>query len=614
MINVGSAWEKAKEFTDRLQPLNAAAGGTSSAEWYLDDAGKRWVVKRYADDKQRASYELCANEVYMTCGVPVPLMMPVLFDNEYGVASLEVYGSHPKKNLAKCLSQDASDGFLVDCLLRNWDVVGQQKDNIIVANGTGQHAENKLPTRQSLVRIDFGGCFESRAGGGPKEPATGEVKETKTLLAHQGSWLYSHGLDTDSAPLPTEKQLLVAMERYGLPATAQRMYSDRLAWLLSNFKAVLLRDAFDDHALEKADWHVKGWAEKIQSDADAIKKKVATLEAIARKKSALGDEFFENETMPLQKSAREARAFVNTCRSAVAEVRRELADIDGDIYFISTGRKLWSQHVSFSVLDDEFEAGLETARSWLIQQLEQCSDSKLKPAEGGDAVKFRHFAKLCGLDASAASGAEKMVSQWAGSSNSLGATLMKAGLHGLIGNPIEMEAGLPFVGGAYMHGLGCGSPDALAESVAANAKSYLGDAAKLSHAVKAIAMFNQTWVEYLILKRPGLVTGLVSDGMVSLARGMSGKSVSKEFRALLQKSNVRQSFEAVASVASSFSTKESVAKRFGNDVFLAFEVDVSNILVSSWAMGSWLYGGEHETVVICPNCMYSFRDDQVMLK
>jgi hypothetical protein len=128
-----------------------------------------------------------ANEIYKVCGIPVPAQK--LYPDAQALV-LEFKGGRLLKDCLpeqkQALKVKLGEGFVVDALLANWDVLGQNQDNIIVSdNGNG-----------TPFRIDNGGSLTFRAQGGKKEFGP-EVKELQTMRTKTAQQKFYFGDLTD---------------------------------------------------------------------------------------------------------------------------------------------------------------------------------------------------------------------------------------------------------------------------------------------------------------------------------------------------------------------------------------------------------------------------------
>lgn len=620
--SIPKAFDGADKFGASLSPTGQSPGGTTGAKWYLDETGRRWVVKLYSS-AERAKQELAAILIYRAAGVPAPFARGVRIGKQWGVASLEVKhawnGWSGGSKLQGKMQEWARAGFVVDCLVRNWDVAGATNDNVIATSSHDQYPEHDFPPcSELLVRLDFGGCFSYRAGGKKKTgkyPTT--VEELSSMLQYAGGkWLYGGASAEDMAAgslIPSRKDLERIVMECALGNVGQ-LTLDRYDSMLPQESMTL--SPVDEKSLEAA-----------QALMDAVKKRatasLAEAEAVRhstkrawQEKQKECEAFFEAETMPIHKSIRDGRHAIGVLSAAMADLRRELSLVDADIFFIKTGEKWWSQHVNFCDLDPKLEAAMCEARTWLVQTLDEKDGSWLISPTIAKAPIFKDFMQRSGFSKAQADNAIKLVKGWANSSQTRQAGLLKAGLHVLLGNGVGYEAEQEMVGKAYASCLAIAKDKPYEEAVRECVHTALGKSADLmdlAAIVKAIAIFNQTWVEFVINSRKSAISkGIVDgEGRLLLARGMNGNKVKQTFQKVLSMASLSCTFEAEASVASSFSYKKSIASRFGSAVQLFLPVRPENVLVSCWAMGDLLYSGEHEVIVICPQCRYSFTQEQI---
>ena len=140
---------------------NSNLGGSTGAKKFKRRMnGTYWVVKTGAGAEpfEHVMSEFIANEIYEIAGVPVPNHFldaenQVLI-TDYIEGRLLNQIQEPELSEVK---QELQKGFVIDALLANWDVIGLNRDNIVVrADG--------IP-----VRVDNGGSLEFRAQGGHKD-------------------------------------------------------------------------------------------------------------------------------------------------------------------------------------------------------------------------------------------------------------------------------------------------------------------------------------------------------------------------------------------------------------------------------------------------------------
>ena len=164
---------------------NSNLSGTTGARLYKNATGKKWVVKQSEKGEggpEQVKMESVVNDIYAALGILVPphklyiMPFPTIINPEYVVTSLVL--EHIDGKLLKDATpaeyekakKELQQGFIVDALLANWDVIGLKFDNIII------------PTNKNLaaVRIDNGGSLIFRAQGGKKE-FTDIVNEINTM-------------------------------------------------------------------------------------------------------------------------------------------------------------------------------------------------------------------------------------------------------------------------------------------------------------------------------------------------------------------------------------------------------------------------------------------------
>lgn len=159
----------------KMKYVKNLAGSTGAKE-YVNEANKHWVVKRgskgYGGVAQVVA-EATANDIYEAVGVPVPKHELEEKEDEKAL-KLEfiqglTFGQIKDKKALASVKEELQKGFIIDALLANWDVIGLNRDNILVP------ADGSPP-----VRIDNGGTFTFRASGKPKEFGL-KVTELETM-------------------------------------------------------------------------------------------------------------------------------------------------------------------------------------------------------------------------------------------------------------------------------------------------------------------------------------------------------------------------------------------------------------------------------------------------
>ena len=142
--------------------LMGAAGGSNGARFAEAKDGTRWLVKAYRGHRDKVATELLANAVYRRMGVKVPEAGTLQFGGKPALAYPLLDGE-----VRRWEGEDETlaEGFMVDALVANWDVVGLEMDNVLWS-----------PEGEPF-RVDQGGTFEFRAQGSPKPygPVPSEV-------------------------------------------------------------------------------------------------------------------------------------------------------------------------------------------------------------------------------------------------------------------------------------------------------------------------------------------------------------------------------------------------------------------------------------------------------
>jgi hypothetical protein len=164
-------------------------GGSTGARLFADERGGQWVVKAGADQDHQAN-EVAALRGYQFLNGHVPQFSEE-FDmdkNEWrtvtkfldGAVTIgefrrdndETYETSP---VATMLQRD----FVDHVLMRNWDVIGLEADNVLVD-----------PVSQQLFYVDVGGALDYRAMGAPKQ-GIGRftfASELVSMYQRNGNW------------------------------------------------------------------------------------------------------------------------------------------------------------------------------------------------------------------------------------------------------------------------------------------------------------------------------------------------------------------------------------------------------------------------------------------
>lgn len=131
-------------------------GGSSGVRLMSHPNGKTYAVKKpHKGDAEQVKQEVKVDELYKEFGFEAPNST---YDSvEKAKISEFVTGAKELRSVPMDdkLKKEIQKGFVLDCLLGNWDVVGSAKDNILIKDG-------------KPIRIDNGGSLNYRARGGTK--------------------------------------------------------------------------------------------------------------------------------------------------------------------------------------------------------------------------------------------------------------------------------------------------------------------------------------------------------------------------------------------------------------------------------------------------------------
>ena len=143
--------------------------GSNPGGLYRDLQGREHYVKFIGDE--RAGTEALAARLYQSAGVNMPRLRLIEMDGRRGLASEIIQGPLVSSSRINPLAlNEAREGFVADAWLANWDVVGDDFDNLLW--GPGNRA----------VRVDTGGALTFRAQGARKGSLFGDrVDELDSL-------------------------------------------------------------------------------------------------------------------------------------------------------------------------------------------------------------------------------------------------------------------------------------------------------------------------------------------------------------------------------------------------------------------------------------------------
>ena len=165
-----------------MKVVSSSIGGTTGAKLVEID-GRRYILKQNrspsgvykagATSPEHVRNEAAADQAYRRAGIRVP---DCRIYEEGGVTyklsefipdgkTLGSYLAHATPAQKKAVLDELKQGYIVDALFANWDVIGTDKDNVLVDKDG--HA----------WRIDNGSAFGFRAQGSRKKPEEFETRE-----------------------------------------------------------------------------------------------------------------------------------------------------------------------------------------------------------------------------------------------------------------------------------------------------------------------------------------------------------------------------------------------------------------------------------------------------
>lgn len=170
-----------KALPNSLQGLKQVKvlGGTHDVRLYQDKMGNKFAVK-FGQTEQQYQNELASDNIYRILNYPVPASKLIRTeDGELVKISAFVNGptlgdfEREMKDSPEAIEEvnkSIANGLLIDAYLFNYDVLGQNKDNIVVAHEEYFDDSVIADGRGSIVshvpyRIDNGGTLDTRAMG-----------------------------------------------------------------------------------------------------------------------------------------------------------------------------------------------------------------------------------------------------------------------------------------------------------------------------------------------------------------------------------------------------------------------------------------------------------------
>ena len=157
-----------------LEHIGEKAGTVPGGKFKDKTSGREFIVKVYPKPVQGA-VEAATNAIYRAAGFRVPPSAAThgishQGGKHFGVANEFLPGLKTGDPASVWNARkDLAEGYGVDALMANWDVIGQSHDNIGFVGG-------------KPVRLDNGGSMHFRAQGGAKTFSHDKVDELRTLL------------------------------------------------------------------------------------------------------------------------------------------------------------------------------------------------------------------------------------------------------------------------------------------------------------------------------------------------------------------------------------------------------------------------------------------------
>jgi len=154
-------------------------GGSGNNYLAKDEAGRLFTIKNARERETGVAQiydEVVSDKIYRSMGFDAPHSMTALTPEGKAVKVAKyIEGVKEYNSLASSAKEVAKKeiqkGFVLDCLLANWDVIGASYDNILCSSDGSK-----------VMRVDNGGSLRYRAKGSPKGSLWNEtVSEIDTL-------------------------------------------------------------------------------------------------------------------------------------------------------------------------------------------------------------------------------------------------------------------------------------------------------------------------------------------------------------------------------------------------------------------------------------------------
>jgi hypothetical protein len=178
------AWKELPESLDDLTEFRQIPRGTHDVRLYRDSTGDLFAVKR-GQTQEQFENEIAAENVYRIMNYPVP-RSKLIKDENGNTAKIASWVDGPTLKEFKKIKTDEDryedveevysqigNGMVIDAFLFNYDVLGLDLDNIVVAHDLVSEEDGvELPEPEvyyTPYRVDNGGTFDTRARGGLKD-------------------------------------------------------------------------------------------------------------------------------------------------------------------------------------------------------------------------------------------------------------------------------------------------------------------------------------------------------------------------------------------------------------------------------------------------------------
>lgn len=260
--------EEPISFPDDLNDLKEIQnlGGSTGAKLVEDQDGNQFVLKSGQKNPDHLKEEFNADEAYRALGIDVPSSK--LYETAEGPKKLAEFidgtllrDVENKEDFDK-VEDVLRKGFVADCLLGNWDVVGLEDDNVLLGKDG------------NVYRLDNGGALRFRAQGEPKGDKWGEeVNEIDTLRdeemnpssARMFSGISDEEIKQQVRGILNNKEKLLAV----LPKDVAEVVEKRLSWLEEKYPRSEI-PSYVGQSISKAyqipdhiKHHTKEWKSKI---------------------------------------------------------------------------------------------------------------------------------------------------------------------------------------------------------------------------------------------------------------------------------------------------------------------------------------------------------------